>query len=107
MLPTPAEGELASCHADHERRSASYRQAELRIEIINNGGGGGQILIDNVRLGQTDAYDDELLDAHLMAGDGRVNENIALSAVHHVFHSEHNRLVEPHQRPFRARSPAT
>ena len=29
-----------------------------------------------------------------MAGDGRVNENIGLTAVHHVFHSEHNRLVE-------------
>ena len=39
-------------------------------------------------------YDDELLDAHYMAGDGRVNENIGLTAVHAVFHSEHNRLVE-------------
>ncbi|UUZ67011.1 hypothetical protein LP416_18650 [Polaromonas sp. P2-4] len=42
-------------------------------------------------------YDDELLDAHFMAGDGRVNENIALTAVHHVFHAEHNRLVRTHQ----------
>ena len=40
------------------------------------------------------AYDDELLDAHFIAGDGRVNENIALTAVHHVFHSEHNRQVD-------------
>ena len=39
-------------------------------------------------------YDDELLDRHFMAGDGRVNENIGLTAVHHVFHAEHNRLVE-------------
>jgi Ca2+-binding RTX toxin-like protein len=39
-------------------------------------------------------YDDELLDAHFVAGDGRANENIGLTAVHHVFHSEHNRLVE-------------
>ncbi|MFC5696155.1 peroxidase family protein, partial [Pseudomonas sp. GCM10022186] len=39
-------------------------------------------------------YDNELLDAHFMAGDGRVNENIGLTAVHHVFHSEHNRLVD-------------
>jgi Ca2+-binding RTX toxin-like protein len=39
-------------------------------------------------------YDNELLDAHFMAGDGRVNENIGLTAVHHVFHAEHNRLVE-------------
>ena len=38
-------------------------------------------------------YDDELLDRHFIAGDGRVNENVALTAVHHVFHSEHNRLV--------------
>lgn len=44
--------------------------------------------------GRKVAYDDELLDAHYIAGDGRVNENIALTAVHHVFHSEHNRLVE-------------
>ena len=35
-----------------------------------------------------------LLDAHYIAGDGRVNENIGLTAVHAIFHSEHNRLVE-------------
>jgi Ca2+-binding RTX toxin-like protein len=39
-------------------------------------------------------YDDELLDTHFVAGDGRVNENIALTAVHQVFHSEHDRLVD-------------
>jgi Ca2+-binding RTX toxin-like protein len=38
-------------------------------------------------------YDDEMLDAHFVAGDGRVNENIGLITVHHVFHSEHNRLT--------------
>jgi hypothetical protein len=47
----------------------------------------------NTRGGQT-AYDNELLDAHYITGDGRGNENIGLTAVHHVFHSEHNRLVE-------------
>src|SRR5215813_2363194 len=39
-------------------------------------------------------YDDELLNAHYIAGDGRVNENIGLTAVHAIFHSEHNRLVD-------------
>src|SRR4029079_5398976 len=39
-------------------------------------------------------YDDELLNSHAMAGDGRVNENIALTAVHQMVHSEHNRLVD-------------
>lgn len=38
-------------------------------------------------------YDGDLLDAHYVTGDGRGNENIALTASHHVFHSEHNRLL--------------
>jgi Ca2+-binding RTX toxin-like protein len=38
-------------------------------------------------------YDDETLNRHFVAGDGRVNENIGLSAVHQIFHSEHNRLA--------------
>ena len=38
-------------------------------------------------------YDNELLNAHYVAGDPRANENIALTAVHEVFHGEHNRLV--------------
>ena len=57
----------------------------------------GLLVDDNDVIGgpQPDGtYDDELLDAHYMAGDGRVNENIGLTAVHAIFHSEHNRLVE-------------
>ncbi len=55
----------------------------------------GDITIGLANPGNGDAeYDNELLDAHFIAGDGRVNENIGLTAVHHVFHAEHNRLVE-------------
>ncbi|HEV7307043.1 peroxidase family protein [Ensifer sp.] len=43
--------------------------------------------------GVNTTYDDELLDAHFVVGDGRGNENIALTATHSVFHSEHNRQV--------------
>jgi len=39
-------------------------------------------------------YDNVALGEHFITGDGRGNENIGLTAVHHVFHSEHNRLVE-------------
>ena len=53
----------------------------------------------------TTEYDNELLDAHFIAGDGRANENIGLTAVHHVFHAEHNRLVE-HTKDDRARRPS-
>ncbi len=44
--------------------------------------------------GNNTSYDDELLDAHYITGDGRGNENIGLTAVHSVFHAEHNRLVD-------------
>jgi len=41
----------------------------------------------------TGHYDNELLDAHFVAGDGRVNENIGLTAIQQIFHSEHDRLL--------------
>src|SRR5438270_5123298 len=37
-------------------------------------------------------YDGDVLDAHFITGDGRGNENIALTSVHNIFHAEHNRL---------------
>ncbi len=52
----------------------------------------GNTIIPNAQ-GQNTVYDDELLNAHYVAGDGRLNENIGLTAVHEVFHSEHNRLT--------------
>ncbi|MFM2078362.1 MAG: hypothetical protein RJA49_2252, partial [Actinomycetota bacterium] len=39
-------------------------------------------------------YDNELLDLHFICGDGRCNENIGLSAIHQIFHSEHDRLID-------------
>ena len=39
-------------------------------------------------------YDNEMLDAHFTCGDGRCNENIALSTIHTVFHHEHDRLID-------------
>jgi Ca2+-binding RTX toxin-like protein len=39
-------------------------------------------------------YDDEMLNTHFSCGDGRCNENIALSTIHQVFHSEHDRLID-------------
>ena len=44
--------------------------------------------------GQQTQYDNELLDAHYITGDGRGNENIGLTAIHHTFHSEHNNTVD-------------
>lgn len=52
-------------------------------------GAGGPL--DEVEPG---TYDNELLDLHYVTGDGRGNENIGLSAVHFIFHAEHDRAVE-------------
>ena len=71
--------------------------ADIAHNAVPAGLADGDITIglDNGDGSQTDGfYDNELLDAHFMAGDGRANENIGLTAVHHVFHAEHNQLVE-------------
>ncbi|KQT13242.1 hypothetical protein ASG40_19815 [Methylobacterium sp. Leaf399] len=47
--------------------------------------------------GRNTEYDNDLLDRHFATGDGRGNENIGLTAVHHIFHSEHNRQVDAHK----------
>ena len=52
-------------------------------------------------------YDDEMLNAHFICGDGRCNENIALSSIHQVFHSEHNRLVRDMENTLTQDSSAT
>ncbi|WP_114948334.1 peroxidase family protein [Microvirga calopogonii] len=53
---------------------------------------GGPIPTDN--RGNNLFYDNELLDKHVIVGDGRGNENIGLTSIHHVFHHEHNRMIE-------------
>ncbi|MBK1792876.1 hypothetical protein JHL21_00010 [Devosia sp. WQ 349] len=53
---------------------------------------GNQLSIDT--RGNKTAYDNELLEAHFVTGDGRGNENIGLTMIHHIFHGEHNLIVE-------------
>lgn len=77
-------------------RTASAFLADIAHEAVPIGkiaDGDITIGLGNPGNGDTE-YDNELLDAHFIAGDGRANENIGLIAVHHVFHAEHNRLVE-------------
>jgi len=94
-LTAPTDGGWATVTLNTGPINVSLDGAELRLEIHHAGGSGQQVLIDNVRsvpVGGT--YDDELLDAHYITGDGRGNENIGLTTIHHIFHGEHNRMVE-------------
>ena len=51
-----------------------------------------QIRDPRVRSRAQSCYDNELLDLHVIAGDGRANENIGLTTIHTIFEHEHNRL---------------
>ncbi|MDO9009956.1 MAG: peroxidase family protein [Thiobacillus sp.] len=62
--------------------------------VADTDGVAGNPIETNPQTGARLEYDNELLDRHYITGDGRGNENIGLTAVHTIFHSEHNRLVE-------------
>ncbi|WP_223217093.1 peroxidase family protein, partial [Rhizobium cauense] len=61
--------------------------------VVNDTNGNGRIDAGETPL-PAGSYDGDLLDRHFITGDGRGNENIGLTAVHHVFHSEHNRQID-------------
>lgn len=56
-------------------------------DAISNFRGSGDALLLDINPGIP-------LDAHLVAGDGRVNENAGLSVVHTIWHNNHNFWVE-------------
>ncbi|MGJ9401671.1 peroxidase family protein [Arthrobacter sp. KK5.5] len=55
---------------------------------------------------QIPGYDNASLGQHFITGDGRGNENIGLTSVHHVFHSEHNRMMDQIQNVLETEVPA-
>jgi hypothetical protein len=67
--------------------------AHTAVPVGKIADGDTEVGLGNPGNGSTE-YDNELLDSHFITGDGRGNENIGLTAVHHVFHSEHNRLMD-------------
>ena len=57
----------------------------------------------NPQTGENLFYDNELLDAHYVAGDGRINENVGLTAIQDLFHAEHQRCSPISRRQSRMR----
>ena len=77
-----------------QRRTGLRRSGQLAPDADTQVGNAQPF---NPQTGANLTYDDELLDAHYVAGDGRVNENIGLTAIHELFHSEHDRLLRADQ----------
>ena len=83
---------------DHDGNPATPKVNQTAdIDVDINGDG----IIDIAEMTRDDGlagtYDNEMLDRHFITGDGRGNENIGLTAVHTIFHAEHNRLVEDYK----------
>ncbi|MGE0055201.1 MAG: peroxidase family protein [Hyphomicrobium sp.] len=85
----PGTGQAFIADIAHAANPAGGKVADDDIGNLDPNGFG---LVNST--GTTGFFDNELLDAHKVAGDGRVNENIALTSIHEAFHSEHNRIVE-------------
>lgn len=88
FLDDIAHNAVPKATVDHDRNPAT---AEVAVtpdadDVIGNP------IIPN-QFGIATEYDNELLDAHFIVGDGRGNENIALTSIHTMFHAEHNRQV--------------
>ncbi|SFH20543.1 Ca2+-binding protein, RTX toxin-related [Palleronia marisminoris] len=77
---------------DHDRNPGTPEIPVTAIAADGDNISGNPVPVDN--RGQITLYDDELLNAHFISGDGRGNENIGLTAIHTIFHSEHNRVIE-------------
>ncbi|NOT64906.1 MAG: heme peroxidase [Methylotenera sp.] len=58
------------------------------FSVLPVGDGVGQITLEQYKIANEILL--ESVGDHYIAGDGRVNENIALTTIHHVFHEEHN-----------------
>ncbi|HDZ73658.1 MAG TPA: hypothetical protein ENH55_12995 [Aurantimonas coralicida] len=80
---------LGGTAADYEAGDPFFRDASGNVLMSNQ-----PLLADIAHSadpsGGPGTYSAELLALHKVSGDGRVNENIGLTSVHHVFHEEHN-----------------
>ncbi|WP_173922491.1 peroxidase family protein [Agromyces sp. Marseille-P2726] len=93
--PVSTADALGTGHAflDDIAHGATPVVDEATGELLPRYDENGEPILDEAGQPVLAGYDNVTLGAHFIAGDGRVNENIGLTAVHHVFHAEHNRMV--------------
>ena len=87
VLRGPHRQRLHQRHGAERRRRSTPRPATPLLADTNT-------VIDPVGPPlAAGTYDNESLNIHYVAGDGRVNENVGLTAIQELFHSEHDRLL--------------
>jgi len=92
--PISTENALGTGHAflediAHGSKPVTGENGQLLPRYDEN----GEQILDEGGQPVLAGYDNVALGEHFVAGDGRVNENIGLTAIHAVFHAEHNRMV--------------
>ncbi|MFC5337624.1 peroxidase family protein [Leucobacter denitrificans] len=94
-LGTPVNADLAltTGHAFLEDIAHGATPVVVGGELMPRFDEEGNPVLDDSGNPVLSGYDNVSLGAHFVTGDGRGNENIGLSTVHHVFHAEHNRMV--------------
>jgi Ca2+-binding RTX toxin-like protein len=96
------DGSLKEGNPADPVKTADFSQASIAdVDLVQRT---GHAFLDDIAHGAAPKYVIEnavwtpkhniaSLGAHFITGDGRGNENIGLTAIHTVFHAEHNRLV--------------
>jgi outer membrane protein OmpA-like peptidoglycan-associated protein/Ca2+-binding RTX toxin-like protein len=96
------DGSLLEGNPANPVQTADFGQAAIAdVDLVQRS---GHSFLDDIAHGAAPKYVIEngvwtpkhntaSLNTHFITGDGRGNENIGLTAIHTVFHSEHNRLV--------------
>ncbi len=92
---SPGAGQVADADVDVNGNGVYDPGIDILADVNGDGVIGTEDFYANDRSAGT--YDDEMLGSHFVTGDGRGNENAALTAVHSIFHSEHNRLADAHK----------
>ena len=95
LVADPATNWAASDFVLMTTKHAFLNDMGVRLPPLGTTGWNGRDLIDGVVVPNFGTVDYKTaLESHYVAGDGRLNENIGLTAVQEVFVNEHNRMID-------------
>ena len=95
LVDDPATDWVASDFTLMTTQHAFLNDMGVRLPPLGTTGWNGRDLVDGVTVPGFGVVNYKTaLESHYVAGDGRLNENIGLTAVQEVFVNEHNRMID-------------